>query len=506
MTRKPRHAQEAEYSFKVLCARAGVIPQTVTEDVTGWDCFVQFPLSDFDGPAEEAPSDREAMVQIKSTIGSRPRTNIKLSNVVNMCKDPKPWFVAIMQRQDNGAERWYVQHVDRKWMARGLAAARIARVDNVSLNKRSISITFRNDDEHSTDLLQWMEGQISAPLPSYGADKLKYYKECGYEDGRERLTFGLEGDPDEISLTFLGKQSLPAVNVRRTDVRFGIPEKEPNWTADRIRVSLKPLDRKTCRVLLKPNGLDEEICIDASYASTPFPVAHASARLHIDAGFLEFFLKPTSAEFDVNFDSEGTRSLRDLSNFCKVVGWVSERKITVKTEAMGTRPLQGSFGPFKSNGKMHAALADILSFFVANSDGVRCETTLRSIWDTRDRLSNVYHLNIPRLARWTFPDLLPEPVNVCVYGSSIQIGECRFLFVTRRRVNSVFELNDGTKGYNLELPRIVARRVVSADDSTFKLQEMVDDVLDTIGPEAFGIADILDMLDDKPAEIRVGTR
>lgn len=506
MIRKPRYAQEAEYFFKVLCARAGVIPQTVTEDFTGWDCFVQFPLVNFDGPEEEAPSDREAMVQIKSTIGSNPRTNIKLSNVVNMCKDPKPWFVVLMQRQDDGGVKWYVQHVDRKWMTRGLAAARLARVNNASLNKQSISVTFQNDDEHSTDLLQWMEGQISASLPSYGAEKVKYYEECGYEDGREILTFELMGDPDEISLAFLGKKSLPAVNVKRTGIRFGILEKEASWSADEIQVSIAPLDRKACRILLNPNGLDEEICIDASYARTPFPLAHASARVHIDAGFLEFLLKPTAAEFDVNFESEGTRSLRDLSNFCKIAGWVSERKIAVKTEAMGARLLQGSFGPFNFNGRMHATLADILSFFVSNSDGARCETTLRSVWDTRKRLSNAYHVNIPRLARWTFSDLLPEPINVCVYGSSIHIGNCRFLFVTRRRVNSVFETNDGTKGYNLELPRIVMRRVVSADDSTFKLQEMVDEVIDTIGPEAFGITDILDMLDDKPAEIRVGNR
>ncbi len=129
MMRKARYASEAEHTFKAFCSRAGILPQTVSEDVAGWDCFVQFPHEGFDGPSEDAPQDREAMVQVKSTVSNTPSAKVKLSNVVKMSKDPKPWFLVLMHRQKDCNDKWYVQHVDQAWMKRGLVAARKARID-----------------------------------------------------------------------------------------------------------------------------------------------------------------------------------------------------------------------------------------------------------------------------------------------------------------------------------------------------------------------------------------
>ncbi len=506
MTRKPRYAEDAEHTFKAFCSRVGVLPQTVSEDETGWDCLVQFPLDGFDGPAEEAPPDQEAMIQVKSTIKLTPSTKVKLSNVVNMCKDPKPWFLVLMHRPKGGADKWYVHHVNRAWMEQGLAEARAARIEGVKLNRRFLSVTFNEHDEHSADLLQWIEAQIAEPLPVYGTEKLKHYEECGYEDGHEILTFEVDGATDEVALAFLGKQKISAFNLKRIGTRFGIADKEVTYLADHGQISLEPLRRRSCRVLLEPEGLDDKLDVEAYCTSTPFPLTHDLARLRIDAGILEFLMKPGSTSFDITFNSEGRRPLQDYANISKIVGWASERRISVTAEAPKVSLLKGSFGPFGNNGKLHITLAEVLSFFVENSDGQRCETTLSEIWEKRDRLANAYSVHIPRVARFEVDSLLPHPVTTFVFGASVQIGDCIFLFVTRRRVNSTFEASDGTIGYNLELPRMVMRRIAIAGDPVYKLQELVDEVLDTIGPEAFGVTDILDMVEGQSADIRVGSR
>ena len=82
-----RMGRPAQDAFKHLCSLANLTCNPSLEDDYGWDFLVEIPLvPTLDSPADKWPAAISAFVQVKSTKGVRRRTEMKVSNAIQLAK------------------------------------------------------------------------------------------------------------------------------------------------------------------------------------------------------------------------------------------------------------------------------------------------------------------------------------------------------------------------------------------------------------------------------------
>lgn len=180
-----RLPQFAEHHFALLCAEGGVVCNPSLQDEGGWDFFIQFPTrSRPRRPADLQPTGPEALVQVKSTRGDPLVARIKLSNALKACQSSQPCFLVMVVPDASAARpRVYTRHFWEAEIGRALKSVRLAeRAGDQTFNRKTFTVRFAPEDEHSDDLLSWMERCILNEKPSYAAKKAAITSSIGFED------------------------------------------------------------------------------------------------------------------------------------------------------------------------------------------------------------------------------------------------------------------------------------------------------------------------------------
>lgn len=245
----------AEQKFALLCAEAGVIQNRSIQDRMGWDFLVEFPAKRLPMlPHDMQSTEKSARVQIKSRANGQPVAKIKLSNALRFAKDPAPCFVVLFLGSDN--PRIYAKHFWTDLIAKSLKAARQAdSAGRSDLNRIMVTVSFTDDDDHTNDLLEWMQSCVEDAKGDYATEKMRLNRTLGYEDGSITGTIKfLQADLQRLVDHQIGLEpTAPIKHVTIVDKRFGMEARRPLFSGEPTFTNMQS-HPQPCRLRIRGEG------------------------------------------------------------------------------------------------------------------------------------------------------------------------------------------------------------------------------------------------------------
>ena len=225
-----RRGRPAQDEFKLLCSTAEITCNPSLEDDYGWDFLVEIPMTAEAGaPADKWPPPRSAYIQVKSTTGARRRMVMKVSNALQLAKKPAPCFMVLFHKQTEG-QRVYARLFGEKDMEHALKRARKLSVEGRAVHKADLTFTYSEEDDHTTDLLDWMTDCVQGLAHDYAHTKTQLADRIGYgaRNYLANMTYsGSRGLDDLVDLQLGLKTELEVSRFEVFDMRFGIQAPVP---------------------------------------------------------------------------------------------------------------------------------------------------------------------------------------------------------------------------------------------------------------------------------------
>lgn len=249
--------RRGEKQFSLLCSEAGVTCNSSHEDDYGWDMHVEFsprprPLIALD----MQPGQASALVQVKATTGESRRITISLENALRYARSPLPTFILLVVLTDD-KPRYFIKHVWLEQIAAFLKAGRVADAEGrTDANHIDVGVAFSAEDEHSEDLLAWIEAKIESVARPYAASKAYIVDTVGFGPtyGIAHATVRLD-DPEHFLDLQLGlRTEVAASRFTYHSERFGILSGKPEIDAVDVRLSMTPEGRDAALRLEFPDG------------------------------------------------------------------------------------------------------------------------------------------------------------------------------------------------------------------------------------------------------------
>ena len=319
-----RRGRAAEAQFEFLCTTAGITCNGSEQDDYGWDFLVEIPMSAAEGsPADKWPPPRCAFVQVKSTERARRRTKMKVSNAVVLAKNPAPYFIVLFHQLKEG-QRIYARLFGEKDMRRALKRARQLCVEGKQVHRAEISFSFSDEDEHTTDLLDWMADSVQGLAPDHGETKSRLAERIGYGKRGYRANITLSGSrglDDLVDLQLGLKDEVEVSGFTVFDLRFGIEAPAPIMEGrDGGIFKIRPENEIECQVILET---EDDVM---SFRSTArFSMLKETSSKDVKFSFLnELFVLLVSPE-EISLSLRDVTSakipLRQLENVARMLAW-----------------------------------------------------------------------------------------------------------------------------------------------------------------------------------------
>jgi hypothetical protein len=284
----------AESAFAAQCSAAGATRNKSVQDRTGWDYLVEFPVRRLLGlPGDLQPSEMSAQVQVKSKKKGRASVKIKLSNALRFANNPTPCFLVLYLATDGGHPvRTFAKHFWHPEIEHALRRAREAGdVPAADLARQTLTLSFAPEDEHSDDLLAWMEATVLPSGDRYAETKLAFSRSVGLGDGSIHGSISFEADDlaalvdHQIGLI----PTAPIVDVTIKQKRFGIDAPVPMFSGRPTIVNMRT-HPKPCRVRVR--GVDDlTISMPGQIYSPSIPdLPEELFKLRVVADFMELIV------------------------------------------------------------------------------------------------------------------------------------------------------------------------------------------------------------------------
>jgi hypothetical protein len=310
------------------------------QDATGWDFLLEWPTNSNRGltraPLDRAPAPLQCLIQVKSTDQELKRWSVKLSNWERLVRSPLPTFFLVLKfGGSNECKEAFLVNVGEENIRSTLKRLRELSRENpvTKTNKSTRSLTWSENDAFSPLSGQGLEAairdRVGMPLEEYVRWKGTAVERVGYENAANELKVQVRppsnwsGNPQDLLVDFaLGlTPHLELESGEITDVRFGIPSREP----DQVFVAgtrLELVDRPSAgkgEILFRAPGIYREIRIVAD-TLLPHGVARvvdeSRLRARFTAPFIDFvfgFAEHQTIDFQLHLpDLKEEHSLTDL--------------------------------------------------------------------------------------------------------------------------------------------------------------------------------------------------
>lgn len=340
-------AQFGETRFASLCSEYGARCQPVSDDAHGWDSLVEFAEEPHEGPADTAPADLAAYVQVKTTRGASRETQIKFSNMLRAARSKQPWFVFLFVLAPGDSQPTiYAKHFWRELMSVGLKAAQECQRDGRPLNRKKVTIKFNDDDRIPPNLVEWMLQCIRSVKPSYESEKVSLYSTLGFGDVWGRGTFSFESvSLRQLQDGMLGLgDGLPTTDFIFTRERFGIPDVAPVIEERRGIVKFEPLTQSQCTLTVRrADGEESPIRLNAkTYAASVPSLDGIQTAIRISAVPFEIVIaRGGDAHLTAHLDADKKYSPHVTSAMCTVTRWSKQGVINICITAPGAPSISG---------------------------------------------------------------------------------------------------------------------------------------------------------------------
>lgn len=503
-----RSGRSAQDEFKLLCSQGDITCNPSLEDDHGWDFIIEIMAPESDNlPADKVSAPRQVLVQVKSTNSKLAKTRIKLSNALKFAQTYLPCFVVLFQYKKGKRQHIYACHFWKTLMKRSLKRGRIASVEGKPINQSMVSISFTDEDDHSSDLIEWMTDTVNAFPIEYGKEKRELADNLGYESQsyRGELSIGpLEGIEEFVDHQLGLIESLPVQRIKLVDSRFGIDAPTPIYEGTSGQISLRPNDSKEWTLVLQASD-NEPIALPATVRSPAIPgLPLDKFKILIETWmFKATIMHPGAMKSSSNIGSLFNRKLpiARLNELARLLSWKSD-SISVKAVEDGL-PLFTLHGNINSDtdkrlflklanitkelldiqsragvSNVEISLSDlqnslrILSVFheILTAKGMKLKLELVSEWKDEDSISQILGYLDVEVGGYTLMVIFDAPVSMQhVPGNIID------LICGQRMLRDCFVGKD-------------AGSVLSAGQTSYEEQ------CDLYGPECLGVGNFRDYI------------
>ncbi|WP_095788741.1 hypothetical protein [Mesorhizobium sp. WSM4312] len=498
MERKPRVARASEYGFATICANAGVHPQKVSEDETGWDYLVEFPPDPDFSPAGAQPPGVSAYSQIKSTTGRTVSTSITLSNARRMAQQSHPWFIVLFHRLPSGETRIYAKHFWIDLITESLKAIRKADLAAEKLHKKALTISFDDSDDHTDDLLQWMEETI-ATIDDYHGQKTSVYESVGYENGQASVKFSFQSEKsDAVAKAFLGIGTVQIQDFEMVPHRFGLPDPRGQLLAGTATLTASPSTWYNCRIKVRAKNEDNPIVMPGKAAFTSFPRGYA--RFTSEYMDLVWSTSDNGVTFNSKISIHERRSLIALVTHVRLLSLFTTTDTDIQIW-VGGRRVYGGRARKAEDGRWHQLY--LLLAFLHSLSPDELELSIEDVVAAAPELARLREIVAVKGVTCTleFTDIERVPVGAerLLYAAQVTVGSVTFFAIVERPV-IVEDATGLQRRFELGDPRIIESYASTGDGLG---QQMQADFERQINQShlTLGIADIRPALEGR--EIRI---
>lgn len=347
--------QLGESTFAMWCAQVGLIANGSAIDKTGWDYYVEFPISSNITTHELHKSAFECKVQVKATDKRDRKLAITVSNLRRMATVQMPAFYVFLEFDGkNEVQNVFILHIDNELVYKILK--RVHQIEqsgnNKDLNKKTITLTY--SEEHRLEKLdgenlkQNLLKYIGENYSDYIASKNKYLQECGFEDGCGIVQFSIEGEDDfrKIIDASLGlEKDVEVQNLINIGKRFGIPSKNSHFEISNAKLSVGMQPPKKGKIRFKEDSLSSGLIFDIDFYSSPFSFNEFRkfAKFRIVSEFFDISFEPYARKSNYSFSLGDNRRL-ELKKLKDAIGLIDlmsrdNQKIIIELKIENFEPL-----------------------------------------------------------------------------------------------------------------------------------------------------------------------
>lgn len=269
-----------ENIFSVWCSQVGLVANPSIIDKTGWDFYVQFPITDDLSVSKLHKPAFECRVQVKATDSRDRKWQITLSNLRQMATASMPTFYCFLEFDNkNEVQKAFLVHVDSKLIysiLKKIHGIEQSDKDN-NLNKRKMTIHYGMDEQieilDGENLKNSLLNFIGDDYPKYLQDKNNFLKSCGFSDGHGILKFSVIGEDgiQQINDASLGiKEEIEVKNIVSLEQRFGIPAKNPNFELSEAKLKISKIKSRKGKVRFKESKFSMGWIFPIEFYLAPF--------------------------------------------------------------------------------------------------------------------------------------------------------------------------------------------------------------------------------------------
>lgn len=503
-----RSGRPAQDEFKLLCSQGNITCNPSSEDDHGWDFIIEIMAPESDNlPADKVSAPRQVLVQVKSTNSKFAKTRIKLSNALKFAQTALPCFIVLFQYKKGKRQHIYARHFWKTLMERSLERGRIASVEGKPINQSVVNVSFTDEDDHSSDLIQWMIDTVNAFPIEYGKEKRELAENLGYESQNYRgeVSIGPLKGIEEIVDHQLGlTESLPVQRIKLVDSRFGIDAPTPLHEGTSGQITLRPNDSKEWTLVLQASDY-EPISLQATVKSPAIPgLPLDKFKILIETWLFKATMMHSGAmDWTLQVEELFNRKLpiARLNELARLLSWESD-SISMKAVEDGL-PLFTCRGNINSDidKGLFLRFANITKELLDIQSRAGVPTVQFSLFDLQNSLKilSVLHdiltprgikLNLKLVSEWKYENSISQILGYI----DVEVGGCTFLVIFDAPVNmqhasgNFIELICGQRMLRDCFVGKDAGSVLSAGQTSYEEQ------CDLYGPECLGVGNFRDYI------------
>ncbi len=371
-----RQGRYGEARFAAMCqapdARADAVLNKATDDMHGWDHFVEIELDkQSDLPADLQNNLIQCFAQIKTTGGTLPKTRVKLSNAIKASNSSLPSFL-FLYHQEKGSEdaALYGTHIWDHEISRTLKRARETEISgNRILNKQYIHYQFCEDDLITENPVDWMLRKIeSVDANSYSERKSRLAASVGYGEHKIEgdIFFGPLKSIGDVVMHQIGlAEDLPVKSLTLFDKRFDIRSRNPveEFGEGRIKINVTP--RPVTLLVSSTSGRSFEMPAQA-LAPNIVPYDHPDFRTHVKAGQISIVVSPHTAsqKFDISFNTVDPHSLLQQTGLLCFFNWSENSHVEFQVKVDAGKLFRGKIKTVEKAENWMKALEDLGHYLI----------------------------------------------------------------------------------------------------------------------------------------------
>lgn len=307
-----------ESTFSVWCSQVGLVANPSIIDKTGWDFYVQFPITDDLSVSKLHKPAFECRVQVKATDNRDRKWQITLSNLRQMATASMPTFYCFLEFDNkNEVQRAFLLHVDSNRIysiLKKIHEIEQSDKDN-NLNKRKMTIHYGMEDQikvlDGENLKNLLLSFIGDDYPKYLQDKNNFLKNCGFSDGHGILKFSVIGEngiQQMVDVSLGITEEIEVKNVVSREQRFGIPVKNPHFELSEAKLKISKIQSKKGKIRFKDSrfSIGWSFPIDFYLAPFSFGDYREFSKFRVIGSFFDIVCEPYKNQgvYHFHFDDQ----------------------------------------------------------------------------------------------------------------------------------------------------------------------------------------------------------